>query len=321
MTYSVAIRTLGTAGDKYREELLCLHRQTIMPEKIVVYIAEGYKIPEYRIGIEEYVYVPKGMVAQRALSYTEIDSDCILMLDDDVRLAPDSAEKLLKAMMDNCADCVGADTFKNQEMSVYNKIYAFITNLVYPRLNDKWAFKICHNGAFSYNNHPKNQFYLSQSCAGPAAMWKKDSFLAIHYEDELWMEKLEYPHGNDFILFYKLYKNNYVLGVLYGSGIEHLDAAVSSTKFRNNKKRFYFRAKSPFAVWYRAVYSESKGIHRGAVLLSYMIRIIWMFIINIISVGYFKNVYIPYWYIKGIYDGYRFVQTEEFRTLPPYVLK
>ena len=91
-TYSIAIRTLGTAGEKFRKELESLCAQTVRPERVVVYIAEGYEGPKFTVGSEEYVWVPKGMMSQRVLPYDEITSDCILMLDDDVLLAPDSAE-------------------------------------------------------------------------------------------------------------------------------------------------------------------------------------------------------------------------------------
>ena len=38
MSYSVAIRTLGTSP-VFRQELESLHRQTVMPERILIYIA------------------------------------------------------------------------------------------------------------------------------------------------------------------------------------------------------------------------------------------------------------------------------------------
>ena len=46
MDYTVVIRTLGTAGEKYRIELDSLMSQTFPPEEIIVYIAEGYTIPD-----------------------------------------------------------------------------------------------------------------------------------------------------------------------------------------------------------------------------------------------------------------------------------
>lgn len=42
MTYSIAIRTLGTGGDNYRRLLRSITAQTVQPERVVVYIAEGY---------------------------------------------------------------------------------------------------------------------------------------------------------------------------------------------------------------------------------------------------------------------------------------
>lgn len=78
MEYAVVIRTLGTAGEKYQTLLDSLNRQTIQPLKIFVYIADGYAIPKETIGKEQYIYVKKGMVAQRALYYDEVDTEYIL---------------------------------------------------------------------------------------------------------------------------------------------------------------------------------------------------------------------------------------------------
>jgi len=49
-SYSIAIRTLGTAGDKFRRELESLCAQTVQPEKVLVYIAEGYPRPDFTVG-------------------------------------------------------------------------------------------------------------------------------------------------------------------------------------------------------------------------------------------------------------------------------
>jgi len=320
-SYSVAIRTLGTAGDKYYEELISLHNQTVKPDKIIAYIAEGYERPQRQIGMEEYVWVPKGMVYQRALQYSEIDSDYVLLLDDDVWLAPNSVEELLCSAQENNADCVAADTFKNQEMSNLSKLKAILTNWIMPRTDDGWAFKISLDGGFSYNNNPKNTFYLSQSCAGPAALWKKASLLAIHYEHELWMEDLKYPHWNDMIHSYKLYKNGYKLGVLYGCDIKHLDAAVSSQKFKNSPKRLYFRSMGMFAVWYRAIFTTSSSLIKPFVSVIFAFKAVWLFLVHLMIMVPTRSLLPPYYYLYGLVSGIRFVNTHKFKSLPPYVLK
>ena len=41
----MAIRTLGTSGDKLVRELKSIYNQTVQPDKVVIYIAEGYPRP------------------------------------------------------------------------------------------------------------------------------------------------------------------------------------------------------------------------------------------------------------------------------------
>ena len=94
LKYTAVIRTLGTAGAKYQTLLDSLAAQTIKPEAILVYIAEGYPLPKETIGIEQYIYVKKGMVAQRALQYKEVQTEWMLFLDDDLKLPPSFVERL-----------------------------------------------------------------------------------------------------------------------------------------------------------------------------------------------------------------------------------
>lgn len=164
MGYSVAIRTVGNSP--YLEtELRSIYAQTIRPEKVNNYVPEGIPIHDFRIAYEEYFHVKKGMMHQRLLPYVEISSDCILMLDDDVELQPDSVEKLLKAMEENKADLVGADTFKNHKLSLSAKFKAAVSNLVFHHFSQKWTFKVHRSGSFSYINNPKKNHYPFQSCA------------------------------------------------------------------------------------------------------------------------------------------------------------
>lgn len=321
-TYSIAIRTLGTSGDKFVQELKSIQALTIQPEKIVIYLAEGYSKPEFSIGREEYVYVKKGMVAQRALPYDEIDSDFILLLDDDIRLAPDSVEILLKAVVENNADCVGADTFRNQDMSLKGKLYAILTNLVFPRPNDQWAFKVNRNGSFSYNNKPEPKFYLSQSCAGPASLWKKSSLLAIHLEQELWLDKLGFAFGDDVVEFYKLHSNGYKLGVHYGVDIEHLDAKSMSSVFQKSDKKFYTRSKASFIIWWRTCYNltNKTSIDKIYTLLTFIFKAIWLLIINIISGIVMRKMRIPVYYVKGLIDGSKFVSSRDYKKIENFII-
>lgn len=322
LTYSVVIRTLGTAGDKFREELQSISRQTVQPERVVVYIAEGYARPDFTVGREEYVWVKKGMTAQRLLPYDDIGSDVLFMLDDDVRLAPDSAERMLRAMEEHNADCVGADTFRNQDMSLAGKLYAAVANLVFPHFGAKWAFKIHRNGSFSYNNRPKRSFYLSQSCAGPASMWRKSAYKQLHLEDELWLEDFGFPYGEDVVQFYKLYKNGFRLGILYDSGCEHLDGKASSGAFRRGPQWIYIRTISSYVIWWRTIYrTRPNAADRVLTQLCFAVKCVWIFFVMCgMSLLKFTPRYAVS-YLKGLRDGRRYVNTDKFRKIGSYVIR
>ncbi len=316
LTYSIAIRTLGTGGEKYLEELRSITQQTVQPERVVVYIAKGYERPKEQIGNEEYVWVQKGMIAQRALRYDEISSDCILLLDDDVLLAPDSAERLLRAMEENNADCVGADTFRNQDMSFRGKVFAAVTNLVFPRRDDGWAFKIHRNGSFSYNNHPQPKFYLSQSCAGPCMLWKKSSLLCMRWEEESWVEQFGFAYGDDLLETYKLVVNGGCLGVLYDSGVLHLDAQSASSSHRNNLQRYYIRSKASAIIWHRTIWNTRKD---WLTALSFALKQVWLLLINGIAGIVLLKPRIPVLFVRGLRDAYRYCKSEAYKSLPPFV--
>ena len=319
-SYSIAIRTLGTAGDKFLKELESIHTQTVPPERVIVYIAEGYDRPSFTVGREEYVWVKKGMVAQRALRYDEITSNCILTLDDDVFLAQDSAERLLQALVAQEADAIGADVFKNQEMCLGMKVYAALTNWVFPHRSDRWAFKLHRNGSFTYNNHPSKSFYWSQSCGGPAILWRKESLTKIHLEDECWLDGLGFAYLDDTLETYKLFFNNGRLGVLYDSGIEHLDAGSSSRDYKIHPNRFYVRTKASFLVWWRTCFKNGNNtpLSRMLAAVSFGAKFLWLIPVTCCAALFRWNGRFITDYFKGTYDGFREIHKEPLLTLPAY---
>ena len=323
MKYSVAIRTLGTSGEKFVRELESIKRQTVQPEKVIVYIADGYNRPDFTIGKEEYVWVKKGMMSQRILRYDEIDSPLLLLLDDDIELAPDSVEKLIVAMEENQLDCIAPDTFRNHKMPLSRKIYAGITNLVFPHYSDKWAFKIHGNGSFSYNNNVKKDVYLSQSAAGPASLWKKDVFLSLHLDDELWLERFGFPFGEDALTYNKLFKNGYRLGVHYNSGVKNLDGKSSSGAFQRNTRKFYVRSIASLLIWYRICFSPSNiSIFKKIwAALSFSIKATWLLLVNILAAIRLMRPQVIYYYLKGLFDGIKLIHSKDFQSLHNYVVR
>lgn len=271
---------------------------------------------------EIYVEVKKGMVSQRALDYSDIDSDLILMLDDDVELAENSVEIMTKQLIMHDADCVAADTFQNHQMSGESKIWALMTNFVSQRNRSDWAFKLHRNGSFSYISNPTEDCYPSQSAAGPASLWRKDAFLNLDYKSELWMDQFDFAYGDDELIFYKLFINGGRLFVSFTSGVKNLDAKSASSVFNVDPKKCYIRAKSNYIRWYRMLYeTKLKKNERYVTAILFGVKAVWGALLHIpLSIAKLSLSPI-HLYVKGMKDGIAFVKSDEYKTLRPYKMQ
>ena len=311
--YTAVIRTLGAAREKYQILLNSLVAQTIQPKAILVYIAEGYTLPKETIGIERYIYVKKGMVAQRALLYNEVHTEYMLFLDDDVYLAPNSVETLYTQLILHQGDVISPDVFYNATRSLKSELMMTISGRMRARRCDKtWGYKVMRNAGYSYNKHPQDVM-LSQTNAGPCFFCKKEDFLKIHFEEELWLDKQRYPLGEDQVMFYKMYRKGLRVLTSYNNGIIHLDAG--STMMSEDKTRALifsdFRFKTIF--WHRFIWQCEKSL-----LLK-----LWSFL----CIGYAFSFALAIsllkseWHIfqikrSAIKDGICFLQSEAYKKLP-----
>lgn len=313
MEYTAVIRTLGTAGDKYQSLLNSLLKQTILPSDIYVYIANGYAIPKETVFIEKYIYVKKGMVAQRAQKYDEVNTEYILFLDDDVYLPPDSVELLFAQMQEKSADVISPDVFNNSERSWGQRLMMFISGRMRARYNDKqWGYKVMTTGGYSYNANPTNDIYWSQTNAGPCFLCKKSTMLDIHFEEELWLDRMQYPQGEDQVMYYKMYKKGYKQLTSYNSGIKHLDAGGNRNP-EKEKMLIYsdFRFKTVF--WHRFIFLPTKSsILKFWNIISICYTFSFSFLVSLLKLR-FDIMRIKYLAIK---DGIDFVCSEDYKALP-----
>lgn len=254
--YSVAIRTLGKAGEYYQRTLDSIASQSIKPAAVLVYIAEGYDLPKETAGIECYVYVPKGMVAQRALQYDEIDSEWILFLDDDVYLPSNAVETLFRELAENGGDVISPATFANHKASWKQKIARTLTGREVPRFFDnEWSYKVLRTAGFSYNNNPRKAVYKTQSGSGPCFLCRKGDFLNTHFEDELWLDEAPYAYPEDQVMFYKMYLNGLKLFTSFDSGIVHLDAGSTLAGSEERmSKQIYSEYRNKAVFWRKFIY-------------------------------------------------------------------
>lgn len=313
-SYSVAIRTLGKAGQMFEKMIGSLKAQTVPPQDIFVYIAEGYELPQ-RVADEKYIYCKKGMVHQRALPLDEIMTDYILLCDDDIEFKIDSVSKLFEALEKQDGDCISPNLFPNHEMSLKEKIsHAILYGELPGIIRNKYAFRIRRNGYYTYSSNPK-EVMASQSSAGACLLMKKKTFLDIRFQEETWMDKFRYPIGEDQMLAYKLYRTGHKLLVHFNAGITHLDAG--SGHVTDPEKIDLDEKCLRYLIWYRSIYQPAKGFERIRAILSYYSRWTLLLALSLVSLIKGKSFRFTNCF-SSLKKAKSFIASEEFSRIPEW---
>ena len=311
--YSVAIRTLGKAGTVYEDLIRSLKNQTHPPKAIFVYIAEGYRQPEVVVD-EIYITCPKGMVRQRARRYEEIDTDYILFCDDDVWLPPQAVQKLMEALTERDADCIAPNVFPHHKASLKGMLFEGLYCETFPSFFAQYAVKIRMSSHFNYAKHPQ-RVMPTQSFAGPCFLVKKASFLAVHFEEECWMDRFRYPLGEDQILAYKMYLSGYSLLTLFDSGIEHRDAQTSHVD--EDYERFYCKNFLRYIILYiTTLQTRSSRLTAYIASLSFYSSWFWHLLMAFALWMIGKKKYELETVVSGLMDARQYVKSKEYLMLP-----
>lgn len=316
MEYTAIIRTLGKAGERYQRLLNSLATQTIAPKAIIVYIAEGYQIPSETIGIEHYIYVKKGMLAQRALPYDEIETEYILCLDDDLEFPPNSVERMFQLLIEHNANVISPDIFPNAQRPFTSEIMMTLSGRMRARrFDDIWGYKVMRTGGYSYNKNPQNEIYISQTNAGACFLCKKEDFLKLNLNEELWVDQLHYPIGEDQVTYYKMYCCGLKQITWYNHHFIHLDAGGNMT-VEKEKMRLYGDIYFKLVFWHRFLYAPEKSIFAklwDILCITYYIT----FTLFISLIKCELRILKTKW--ESLLDAYRFLHSEEYKSLPRIV--
>lgn len=326
LSYSVAIRTLGTAGEKYQRLLDSIAKQTIRPEKIVVVLPEGYALPHEQMGTEQFVYCKKGMVIQRLEALKYIDSKYTIFCDDDIEFGSDFVEKLLEPMERYDYSCTlgplielfNPDNFKYLIASLLGAGCTMIKG------RDKQYARVLRTGGCSHNKKvdtTRHKIYDTDSFAWACFCIKTEVFRKIRLEDENWIDRTGYAAFDDQTMAYKLRVNGYRIGVVSDALFIHNDGKTSMTNIK--LEPIYAHAFNHYVFWHRFLYSLSDN----------MIERLWM----LICVNYYigiNTIYSIALYIigrrtkeqikmeaRGFSDAKKYVKSQEYKDLKPVVVK
>jgi hypothetical protein len=201
------------------------------------------------------------------------------------------------------------------------KLYAAAVNLVFPHCIRTWAFRMHRSGSFSYLARPKRDYYRSQTCGGPCSMWRKDAFLRLHLEDELWLDALGFPYGEDALVSYKLYRNGGRLGIRYDSGVENRDARSSSDRYRRDPERFRIRSQALLMVWWRSLYRNGADTPLSRLLTgtAFAFKACWLTLVMAVGALVLLKPKVFYAHLRGLRGGWKAVHAASFQALRPYI--
>ena len=315
--YCVAIRTLGTAGEKYQTLLDSIVAQTLPPKKILVYIPFNYPAPKETIGIEQIVRCEKGMVTQRSLPFIEVDTDYILCLDDDLYLPPTLVEELFISLIDNHGDCISPDMV-NSKAGMKDRVISFMHSFTLPHFSKKWDVIINKSGSFSYRVWKGEKVLPTQSAAFACFLSKMEAFRAIHFEDERWIDQFKYASCDDQIFFYKLHLYGYHVYTYNRSGMVHLDARAGGR--HDVSEKLYNQKKIAYIIWYRTIYhlQENSSVDRLMAFLAYTIKFLFGLLFLPLEIVYYRKFRYFKDYFKALFDGCKYVHSDEYLKIPAF---
>lgn len=323
INYSVVIRTIGKAGEKYKKLLTSIENLVPRPSEILVVLPEGYELPKERIGNglkETFLYCKKGMVEQRIFGIENAKSEYLLVCDDDVSFEKDFVEVLYKPIKKGIAKISAAPLFsflpQKGIRSIYNNISSSAVETI---LNKDKYIHILKSSGWSYNrniNIDKEKYYYTESLPGTCFFAEKKALEEVNFREEIWLDKYGYASMEDQTLFYKAYLMGIKSVVVSNAYYEHMDATTSKKENNIAEKVFFTSGFNRLIFWHRFIYCTSGKINKVLSILSLIYYILfntmYLFLKSIQNRVFLKKN-------KLIYEGYisaiKYIKGNEYKIL------
>lgn len=259
MDYSVIIRTIGKAGEKYQQLLDSIKNSNIKPKEIIVVLPEGFEKPNEQLGYEKFLFCKKGMINQRLVGIENCKTKYALILDDDISFEPGFVEKVSEPVVNGKSGVSAGpllEFFPPKGKSTFNSI---ISGAALPTVFHKNRYNtVLRTTGYSFNRNiesGKDRLYETQSAAWTCFFADVDRLREIHFEDELWMDKNGYSTHDDTAMFYKAWINGLNPVIVADAPYNHLDAGTS--KKNNEDKRAFSSSFNTYVFWHRFIFALS----------------------------------------------------------------
>lgn len=320
--YSVIIRTIGKANEKYQRLLDSIAGLKPQPKEVIVVLPEGYPIPEQQLGWETFYFSKKGMVAQRLYGLSVCKTKYAFFCDDDVNFGSDFIEKLHKPLAEGLGSFSVAPLYSFLPEKGIKTIISAITASAVPTIFHKENYcTVLRGTGYSFNRNLKKEkkYYTTQSAAWTCFYAKIEDFKTIHFELETWLDKNGYASLDDQVMFFKAYLMGYKTIVVTNAQYFHLDAKTST---RNNQEIVkYCSSFNTVVFWHRFILSNEKnGFGRFLARLSFGYKRMFTLLYGWFSVTVKKaDKKVLEMLKQGYKDAYLYIDSEEYNSLHKYL--
>ena len=322
--YSVVIRTIGKAGEKYQRLLDSIRNLEPQPKEVLVVLPEGYALPEERLGTEVFCFSKKGMVNQRLKGFTESSSEYLLVCDDDVCFGPDFVRKLYAPLKEGLGKISAAPLYSFLPQKGIRAMIDCLSGAASPTIfhRDRYV-SVLNTSGYSYNRHLKKdkQYYEAQSLPGTCFFCERKAILEVDLGDELWVDEQRYSSMEDQVLIYKAWLRGKKSIVVTGAYYEHLDGKTSTQG--DKSPVLYAHRYNRTVFWKRFLYDQKKTkIGKIWCVITYQYRLFCGSILDLLAVLRKKYSRENYAAIrKGLKDGKAFIKSNDYKALSKVIVE
>lgn len=318
--YSVIIRTIGKAGEKYQNLLNSIAALVPQPKEVIVVLPEGYEEPAEKLGWETFYYSQKGMVAQRMYGVAQCKTPYALILDDDISFGPDFVQKLHEPIALGVAELSSGPLYSFLPEKGIRAAVNTLSGAASPTIFHKDRYvSVLRTAGYSYNRHlrpEKKRFYQSQSLAGTCFYADVSKLRSIGFEKESWVDANGYSAYEDQTMFYKAWLRGIRTVVVADAYYVHQDAKTST---RNNKPivtRCLIINRIIF--WHRFIYCiEKTPFAKAWARLAFVYRMAWLRVWAYIDLARGRNTNDDVTFIlQACKDGWAYTKSAAYLSLP-----
>lgn len=254
--YSVVIRTMGMAGEKYQKLLDSIKLLIPQPVEVIVVLPEGYELPEQKLGWETFYFSPKGMVTQRLYGIKKCSSRYALICDDDISFESTFVQKLYDPIKKGLCKISAGPLLSYLPKKGLRSFFNAISGAEVPKLKwDGHYISILSSSGYSYYRKidtSKRQYLYADSLPWTCFFCEINTINKINMQDEKWLEMNGYASLDDQTMFYKAKLLGFQTMVVSDAVYEHLDAMTSRKILSDIAYAMEFNR---YVFWHRFIYS------------------------------------------------------------------